>query len=329
MQPGLFDQLHQQGLLSDESLEKTKKLCSMPVISLYRDLNVLLYSGVLLLSSGLGILVYKNINSIGHIAILFFIAAICLFCYAYCYRKMLPFSWDEVESPDVLFNYLLVLGGLLLVLFIGYMQYQYRVFGESWNMAAFIPMVLLFITAYYFDNLGVLALAITNMAAWLGITINRFTWPFLGNLKENETIYTAILLGLFLTGMYYFSALSRRKAHFKNLYHQFGTHIFFISTIMAMLHFDPQYWPWFILLVMGGIYHIYKAFKETSFYYLVVGLLYMYVGFSYFVMDLIEKSGATAKLIGQSQMLYFIISAPGLAFLLVRLNNKLKKDAGL
>jgi hypothetical protein len=329
MQAGLFDQLHQQGLLSDESLKKTKELFAKPVISLYRDLNVLLYSGVLLLSSGLGLLVYKNINSIGHLAIISSIAAICLFCYTYCYRKMPPFSWGEAESPDVLFNYLLVLGGLLLVLFIGYLQYQYRVFGDRWNMAAFIPMVLLFITAYYFDHLGVLALAITNLAAWLGITINRFTWPFLGNLKEKETIYAAILLGLFLTGMYYFSALSGRKAHFKNLYHQFGTHIFFISTIMAMIKFDPLYWPWFMLLVMGGTYHIFKAFKDTSFYYLVVGILYMYFGFSYMVLDLFEKSGAVPKTVGQIQMLYFIISALSLAFLLVMLNNKLKKDAGL
>ena len=329
MQTGLFDKLHKQGLLSDESLKNTQKLFAKPVVSLYRDLNVLLYSGVLLLSSGLGILVYKNIDRIGHIAILSFIAAICLFCYAYCYRKMSPFSWGEVNSPDVLFDYLLVLGGLLLVLFIGYLQYQYRVFGERWNMAAFIPMVLLFITAYYFDHRGVLALAITNLAAWLGITINRFTWPFLGNLKEHETIYAAILLGIFLVCMFYFSALSGRKTHFKNLYHQFGTHIFFISTTIAIFEFDPRYWPWFMLLAIGGVYHIYKAFKETSFYYLVVGILYMYFGFSHIVLDLLDQTGTEAKAIAQIQMLYFIISAAILAFLLVRLNNKLKKDAGL
>jgi hypothetical protein len=84
-----------------------------------------------------------------------------------------------------------------------------------------------------------------------------------------------------------------------------------------------------MLLVLGGTYHIFKAFKETSFYYLVVGILYMYFGFSYIVLDLFEKSGAMPKTVGQIQMLYFIISAAGLAFLLVRLNNKLKKDAGL
>ena len=325
----LFDQIYRQGLLSDESFKKAKHLFTKPIISLYKDLNVILYSGVLLLSSGLGILIYKHIDSIGHLAILCLIAAICLFCYAYCYRKAPAFSWDEVASPDVLFNYLLVLGGLLMVIFIGYLQYQYHVFRESWNIAAFIPMVLLFITAYYFDSLGVLSLAITNLATWLGITINRFTWPFLGNLKANEMIYTSMMLGAFLIGMAFFSSTSRRKAHFKGLYHQFGTHIFFISTIIAIFHFDPHYWPWIIILATGTTYHIYKAFREKSFYYLVVALLYLYFGISYLAIDLIDQLDAGKKTLEQINMLYFIISSAGLAYILVQLNNKLKRNAGI
>jgi Predicted membrane protein (DUF2157) len=223
----LFDQFFKEGLLSRESLEKVNNQWLQPVVSLRKDLKVLLYAGVLLLSSGLSILVYKNIDSIGHIAILCFIAIVCIFCYAYCFKKASPFSWDEVESPDSLFDYLLVLGGLTMLTFTGYMQYQYRIFGETWNLAAFIPMIILFITAYYFDHAGILSLAITSLAAWLGITINRVKWPFLVNMQENLTIYTAIVLGIFLVGMAWFSHFSRLKPHFKFYYHQFGTHIFY------------------------------------------------------------------------------------------------------
>jgi len=329
MSKGLFDQLQQEGLLSEDSLHRVQKHYAKPVISLQKDINVILYVGVLLLSAGLSILVYKNIDRIGHLAILSAIGAICIFCYAYGFRKSSPFSRNEVESPDALYDYLLVLGGLTMVIFMGYLQYQYHVFGNSWNLAGFIPMVLLFITAYYFDQLGVLSLAILNLAAWLGIIINRVKWPFLWNLDENHTIYTAILLGIFLVGMSYFSRLTNLKSHFSKLYHQFGTHIFFISCITSIVHFNPQYWPWFFLLLAGSVSHLIKAFKESSFYYLVVAILYLYIGISIIVVDLLKVPGIRDEVIFQRNLIYFIISPAGLAYLLVRLNNKLKTDAGI
>ncbi len=72
-------------------------------------------------------------------------------------------------------------GCLLLLTFVGYIQFQYNVFGNRWGLAAFIPMVILFITAYYFDHLGVLIIAIANLATWIGITVTP-----LKILKEND-----------------------------------------------------------------------------------------------------------------------------------------------
>jgi hypothetical protein len=67
-------------------------------------------------------------------------------------------------------DYILLLGCLLLLILIAYLQFQYNVFGNRYGLATFIPMVLLFISAYYFDHIGVLTMAITNLAAWAGIT---------------------------------------------------------------------------------------------------------------------------------------------------------------
>jgi Predicted membrane protein (DUF2157) len=329
MSTGLFDKLNQEGLISTESLGKSKTIFGKPVLSLRKDLNVILYTGVVLLSSGLSILVYKNIDSIGHLAIVTFIAFVCIFCYTYCWKKSLPFSWEETDNKEPFFDYLLVLGGLTMLTFTGYLQYQFHVFGETWNIAAFIPMILLFITAYYFDQLGVLSLAITNLAAWFGIAINRVKWPFLYTLNENHTIYTAIILGIFLIGMAYFSRFSNLKSHFKNLYHQFGTHIFFIATIIAVFHFDQLYWPWILLLLAGSAYHFFKAYFESSFYYLIVAVLYAYIGVSYLITDIIKQTGASNQVNFQWNLVYFVISSAALAYLLIRVNNTFKKNAGV
>ncbi|MDQ6764326.1 MAG: hypothetical protein M3015_17115 [Bacteroidota bacterium] len=65
-----------------------------------------------------------------------------------------------------MFDYILLFGCLSLLTFVGYLQFEYNVFGNKWGLATFIPMVVLFMAAYYFDHLGVLILAIVNLAAW-------------------------------------------------------------------------------------------------------------------------------------------------------------------
>ncbi len=126
--------------------------------------------GVLLLTGGLGILVYKHIDTIGHQAVLAFIALVTAGSFFYCYRKRSPFSWSGKSRspiPSLIISCSWVC--LSLLIFLGYLQYQYDVFGDHYGSATFIPMVILFFAAYYFDHLGALSLAITNLAAWAGI----------------------------------------------------------------------------------------------------------------------------------------------------------------
>ena len=142
-----FKQLHREGLISDNSLQKVEAMEKARLFSLQWELKTLLYLGVTLLSGGLGILVYKNIDSIGHQAILAFIALVCAGCFYYCRRKAAPFSVSKLPSPDPYFDYILLLGCLTLITFIAYLQYAYTVFGNHYGLATFIPMVILFISA--------------------------------------------------------------------------------------------------------------------------------------------------------------------------------------
>src|SRR5664279_4783741 len=120
-----FKQLHREGLLSDDSLQKVEAVKKTRLFSLHWELKTLLYLGVTLISTGLGILIYKNIDTIGHQVILAAIALITIGCFYYCRRFALPFSWRKVPAPNAFFDYILLLGCLTMITFIVYLQYAY------------------------------------------------------------------------------------------------------------------------------------------------------------------------------------------------------------
>ena len=116
MNVAIFEKLHGEGLLSGESLEKIKAQSSRQLISLHWKLRTILYLGLLLLTSGLGILVYKNIDTISHQAVLLFIALLSAAGFYYCFKHKLPFSTKKVEAPNSFFDYILLLACLCFII---------------------------------------------------------------------------------------------------------------------------------------------------------------------------------------------------------------------
>lgn len=327
MDSSLFKKLHEQQLISDAEYENIRQHSLKPV-SVYWDVTVLLYAGILLLTTGLGILVYKNIDTIGHAVIVTLIAVVCGLCFAYCIKNSKGYSPAKVETPGVLFDYILLLGCLLLLIFTGYIQFEYHVFGTHWGQATFIPMVILFIAAYYFDHLGVLSLAITNLAAWAGITVAPLQALYNNDFRNERLIYTGLMLGVCLLAISFISSYKNIKEHFAFTYKNFGAHLLFISLLAAIFHYDQFYLFWFIALASTGILFYMNALKERSYYFLVITALYVYVGLCYVVVRLLGKMGGDIGII-YLILIYFITSGIGLIRILMYYNKMLKHDAGL
>ncbi len=277
-----FQKLSEDGLISESEFITIQQFEKSKPVSLYWDLKTLLYTGIILLTSGVGILIYKYIDTIGHDVMITIIGLCWIICFLYCIKKAKPYSNLKTSSPNFWFDYILLLGCLLLLTLIGYIQFQYNVFGNRWGLATFIPMVLLFISAYYFDHLGVLSLAITNLAAWAGITATP-----LGLIKENDfgnaqIIYSGIVLGAGLIAFAFLSNRKNIKAHFEFTYKNFGTHILLISCLAGLFYFDTII-LWFMLIAAAGAGLFRHSLHTRSFYFLVVTLLYFYIALSYVV----------------------------------------------
>ena len=235
----LFTKLAHENLISKQELRKIELQKDKP-LSLHWDLRTLLYLGIVLITTAVGILIYKNIDSISHETLVILIASVCVLCFGYCLKNSKGYSNKKIESPDIWFDYILLLGCLLLLTFIGYIQFQYNVFGDRWGLAAFIPMIILFITAYYFDHLGVLSMAITNLATWIGISITPLRILNQNDFNNSHIIYAGLVLGVILVSVSFIIQYKNIKAHFAFTYKNFGVHILFISLLALMTYFQNK-----------------------------------------------------------------------------------------
>ena len=326
MDTAIFETLYGEGLITETELSSVQQ--QPKLVNLHWELRTLLYLGILLLTSGLSILIYKNLDTIGHTVIIVFIALACAGCYMYCIKKSPGYSRQKIKSPNTWYDYIVLLGSLLLLALVAYVQYQYNLFGNKLSIAAAIPMVLLFITAYYFDHLGILSLAITNLAAWAGITATPLNMLQRNDFSNSSIIFTGLLIGALLAAAALFSLSKNIKQHFAFTYTNFGSHLLFIAGIAAMIHFDSLYFLWAIVLA-GFIYLSYThAMRQHSFYFLLITVLYGYITLSYVVIRLLTLISLEMAAVYLGFM-YFIISGILLIRLLIRYNKILKNNASL
>jgi hypothetical protein len=319
-----YDKLKEEGFISATSIENVRMRAQNPLFSLHWELKTLLYLGVMLLSTGLGILIYKNTDTIGHQVILAIIAAISIGCFAYCLKHRPPFSREKVKSPNSLFDYLLLLGCLSFLTFVGYLQFQYTVFGTNYGMATFIPMLLLFFVAYEFDHLGILSMGIANLAIWMGVSVTPAQLLSSGNFDNETVIYTYLILGLILLLTGQLTEYFNFKKHFRFSYLHFGIHISFISLLFGYFnHYSSSLsFVWLVVLFALAFYLYTDARKHKSFYFLLLVVLYSYIAFSIIMV----RGFIAINDIGAIYLcfLYFIGSAIALIRLLIYLNKQIK-----
>ncbi|MDP9080438.1 MAG: DUF2157 domain-containing protein [Bacteroidota bacterium] len=325
MTDNLYNNLYAEGLISDESFEKISQREAKPVLfSLHWEIKTLLYIGVLMLTGGLGLLIYENIDTIGHEFVLMLIAAICLGCFYYCFNNKRPFSKDRVQSPNSYFDYILLLACTSLLIFVGYLQFEYKVFGTHYGMATFIPMLALFFAAYYFDHLGVLSMAIANLAVWMGVSVTPKQLLLNSDFNSETIIYTYLVLGIILIAAAYITQSTAFKKHFKFSYQHYGIHVAYIAMLAGYFHYyDSGIAAIWMLGIFALSYFMYKdAFKEKSFYFLLLVVLYSYIAVSslFIRMCIGIRDVAGFYLIA----LYFMGTGVVLILQLINLNKKLK-----
>lgn len=299
----ILDSLKSAELITADEQTRLKNAELNKPFSVHWELKTLLYLGVVLLNIGLGYLIYQHIDTIGHAVIIGIISLICLACFGYAAKKNAPFTLKELKSPTIYFDYAVLLGCLTFLTVEGYLQYQYTFFGTRYGLAAFIPTLLFFPVAYYFDHRGALSLGIVALAAWLGISIAPMDMLSSNDFSNQPLVYTGVLLGVVLCFVGYLSEFKDIKKHFAFTYFNFGSHLFFITALTALFHFN-QALLFTLILLLGVVFFIFYARKTTSFYFLLLSVVYGYIGLTYLIVNALSRTDADPSV----YFLYFIVS---------------------
>lgn len=324
----IAEKLFKEQAIREPSYQKISSANTSRLFSVGIELRSILYIGILALSTGLGILVYKNIDSIGHIAVISFIALLSAGCFAYCFTKRLPYSNQKVVSSNTLADYILLLGCLTFATFMGYLQYEFSAFGPHNEIAFLIPAIIFFTVAYYYDHVGVLSMAITAFAGFIGITITPLQLLDHNDFSSNQIIFSGLGLGAVLVCTALVLDKKDIKKHFTFTYLNFSMHLLFVSALAGL--FTSDIWAMFIPILALFVFLVIRhAYKERSFYFLLFAVLYAYIGVSYiFFKGLwsVDHSGDSMIFLVP---LYFIGTSIYMVIFLRGVNKKFKPNDNL
>ncbi|MGL2962591.1 DUF2157 domain-containing protein [Flavobacterium sp. RSB2_4_14] len=312
--------LYAKKLLNDSQLESIKEYDAKGIFSLHNELRFLLYLGVLLFTSGIGTLIYKNIDSIGHAAVLGLLFLLISIGFYFCFKKAKGFHKDEVLFDNPVYDYIVLLCTILSCIFIGYLQYQYAVFG--YELSSLVCSLVGFACAYYFDNKSALSIGITGLATFIGITITPKT------LLNNEiysnpslTYYGIALGGILLVWEAYSNRISLKK-HFQLVFLTFALQLIGVCGIAGLIE---SYYFIFVFLLAVLLYYFYKkSYEIGSTFLFVFTILYGYIGLNILLFKLIDHIDVSS--IGQLVIIlapvYFMGSIFGFIKLIQHFNKQ-------
>ena len=308
-----LEQWKQQGAISPEQHAHLAGLARGEPFSLFLELNILLYAGVLAFVAGLGWTVTTWSQQIGDVVILIVLSALLAACFWYCFSRAAAWSRAETPALSPVFDYVLYLGSLVWCVELAYLENRFHVLSGQWDMYLLATAVLFFFLAYRFDNRFVLSLALSSLAGWFGLTISH--WPS----TQDATYREYALLYCLVVGCS--GVLLQRlglKAHFFGTYLNIAANVLFCAVLSGV--FDSQdYVLWFLALLIACGASLAWGLSRRQFAFVAYAAVYGYVGIS--SMFLRGVSGETAVLS------YFVVTGVAMLVVLVQIGRRFGRKA--
>jgi Predicted membrane protein (DUF2157) len=300
--------------IPESQFERLDRLYRALPFSVFWELRTLLYLGVVLLSGGLGTLIYKNLDTLGHQAVLAGIALLAAGCLGYSAWKAEPFTWGKGTRDATWTDYVLLLGALLFGVFVGYLQYAYSVFGTRYGLALGLPGLVYLLLAYRFDHRGVLQMGIAGVAAAFGIAATPFSGFEAVLFLRHPPLYNALGVAAALALAGVFSARMDRKRHFEFSYVHFAVHLGMIAALTGMVSGGIYQEAAYGALLAAGMVALWKyAQRRHSYYFLLCATFYGYAGFTYVCRRWLFT--------GNLYLIYFLVSCGGAIYFFLNLKS--------
>jgi hypothetical protein len=303
----------EHGAMSPEQQIHLAGLCRGEPFSLFLELNILLYAGVLTFVAGLGWTVTTWSQQIGDVVVLAVLSAILGACFWYCFSRAPVWSAAETPALSPILDYVLYLGSLMWCIELAYLENRLHVLSGQGDLYLLATTVFFFFLAYRFDNRFVLSLALSSLAGWFGLTISH--WPSHQDAAYRQyALLYCVLVGV--GGL----LLQRRglKAHF------FGTYLNIVANVLfwALLSgvFDRQaYGLWFLALLIACGASLAWGLTRRQFAFVAYAAVYGYIGVSSMLLRSVTDDTAVLS--------YFVVTAIAMLVLLVQIARRFGRPA--
>jgi hypothetical protein len=269
-----LEQWREQGAISPEQHSHLASLCRGEPFSLFLELNILLYAGVLAFVAGLGWTVTTWSQQLGDVLVLAVLSTILAACSWYCFSRAPAWSPAQTPAPSAIFDYVLYLGGLVWCVELAYVENRLHLLSGQWDFYLLATAVLFFVLAYRFDNRFMLSLALSSLAGWFGLTISH--WP-----SHQDAAYRQYALLYCLVVGLGGALLQRRgvKAHFFGTYLNIVANVLF-WTVLSGVFKREGYGVWLLALLLACSASLAWGLKRRQFVFVAYSAVYGYVGVS-------------------------------------------------
>ncbi len=307
-----LEQWKEHGVISPEQHALLAGLSRGEPFSLFLELNILLYAGILAFIAGLGWTVSTWSQQLGDVLVLTVLSALLSACFWYCFSRAPGWSPAETPSPSLIFDYVLYLGSLTWSVEIAYLENRLHLLSGQWDLYLLATAALFFFLAYRFDNRFVLSLALSSLAGWFGLAISH--WP-----SHQDAVYRqyAILYSLLIGAAG--AILQRRglKPHFFGAYLNLAANVLFWAVLSGV--FERQGYVWFLALLAACGASLAYGLPRRQFSFVAYAAVYGYVGVSSILLREIHSDTAVLG--------YFAITGAAMLVLLVLIARRFGREA--
>ena len=300
------------GAIREEQYKTISALVRKERFSVFLELNILLYLGVLSFVAGAGWTVRTYFADLGDAAIVIPLTILIGASFYYCFSRVKPYSNLQVESPNLGFDYILYLGCLLLGVELAYLETRFHLLDSQWDYYLLFSALVFFASAYRFDNRFVLSLALSTLAAWFGIKTSRFEFFELSAVRVPAIAYGAIVI---IAGLWLHKA--DIKKHFLETYLHIATNILLAALVSGVG--AKVFWWYLPIALAAAALTFWGGLRYRRFAFVAYGIIYGYIIVSWQILN--WRMGDTLILT------YFVISGVVVLLGMIMLARRIGRTA--
>lgn len=288
-----IQKLVEKGLLLPATAAPLLRSARGELLSIRGELRALLYFGVLAVVAGVSLLVKENLDRIGPVTIAVAIGLAAAACLGWTLRRGLPFSWQRAESSDWAFDFLLLLGILLLGADLAYIETKFTPLGDAWSYHLLFMSLVAGAFAVRCDSRTSWSLALSTFAAWRGVAATSVAQGVaeLEGRRESALRFELLLCGAAFLALGFAMRRFDRKRHFEPLTTFLGA--LGLLAGLGLFALDPQenWIVWAIVFVAAAAGLAAVALRARRFGLFALGALGIYAGISRLAFELIFQAG--------------------------------------